>query len=41
MNLLAEQNKLTDFEIKLMVTKWDSYGWGGMDWGFGFGICTL
>ena len=39
MNLFA--NRLIDFVNKLMVTKGDRWGRGGMDRGFGIGICTL
>ena len=34
MNLLQNRNKFTDFE-KLMVTKGDRWGGGGVDWGLG------
>ena len=40
MNNLQSKNKHTDFENKLVVTKGESCR-GGMDCGFGIGICTL
>ena len=40
MNLLAEQ-KQTHKLSKTYGTKGDRWGKGGMDWGFGIGICTL
>ena len=38
--LISRKDRLTDFE-NFMVTKGDRWGMGGMDWGFGIGICTL
>ena len=38
--LISRTKTDSDFE-KLMVTKGDRLGVGGMDWGFGMGICTL
>ena len=35
-----ETDSYTDFE-KLMVTNGERWGLGGMDWGFGIGICTV
>ena len=37
---LQNRKRPTDFENKLMVTKRTGVG-GGMDWGFGTGICTV
>ena len=39
MNLFAEQKQT--HRLKNMVTKGDRLWEGGMDWGFGTGICTL
>ena len=36
---MQNRNRLTVFENKLMVTKRDKCG--GLDWGFGIGICTV
>ena len=37
---LQKRNRLTDFKNEVTVTKGDRW-WGGMDWGFGMGVCTL
>ena len=37
--LVCRTNRLTDFKNKLIFTKGEK--WGGMDWEFGIGICTL
>ena len=37
---MQKRNRLTDFE-KLMATKGYRWSGGGMEWGFGTGICTL
>ena len=40
MNIFTKQKRLIDFEHKFIVTK-EERSRGGMDWGFGTGICTL
>ena len=39
MNLFTKRNRLTDLEIKLMVTKGET--WDVINWETGIGICTL
>ena len=41
MNSSTKQKKSHRLRNKLMATKADRWGKGGVGWGFGIGICTL